>query len=202
MKTSLKKLVLRGEEIDLLLQRIITQDINICRTPRLSALCNPEGKVLYTFWIQKTDDILIWADKSIVTGLLKTLREYDPFCQLSFHLENASIWATEDLNFQSTETHSVTTWGLFLIQQGIITITPETQGKYSPQMLNLDTLEAICLTKGCFVGYEHVARIQFRGKTKRRLSLQHSKENIPSALNAIKHNNQYFSLVLNSTQLT
>jgi folate-binding Fe-S cluster repair protein YgfZ len=40
-------------------------------------------------------------------------------------------------------------------------------------MLNLDKLNAISFTKGCYVGQEIVARSQYLGEVKRRLSLLH-----------------------------
>lgn len=37
------------------------------------------------------------------------------------------------------------------------------QGKFIPQMLNLDSLGGISLTKGCYIGQETVARMTYRG---------------------------------------
>ncbi len=43
------------------------------------------------------------------------------------------------------------------------------QGQFVPQMLNLDTLGGICLTKGCYIGQETIARMTYRGGNKRAL---------------------------------
>lgn len=62
-------------------------------------------------------------------------------------------------------------WEYLDILQGLVTIYPETQGLFIPQMLNYDQFGAISFTKGCFVGQEIVARTQHLGKLKRHLHL-------------------------------
>ena len=47
--------------------------------------------------------------------------------------------------------------------------TPSTSGAFVPQMLNLDLLDAISFSKGCYTGQEIVARTQHLGRIKRRL---------------------------------
>ncbi|MEM7254905.1 MAG: hypothetical protein AAF493_26145 [Pseudomonadota bacterium] len=42
-------------------------------------------------------------------------------------------------------------------------------GKYIPQMLNLDLVEGLSFSKGCYPGQEIVARTQYLGRLKRRL---------------------------------
>lgn len=59
-------------------------------------------------------------------------------------------------------------WEYQLIQQGIGFIQPATAGEIIPQMLNLDALEGISFTKGCYTGQEIIARMKYRGKVKRR----------------------------------
>jgi folate-binding protein YgfZ len=53
------------------------------------------------------------------------------------------------------------------IQAGIPWLFAETTEKFVPQMLNLDKLEAISFTKGCYTGQEIVARTHYLGKNKR-----------------------------------
>lgn len=60
-------------------------------------------------------------------------------------------------------------WQLALINAGMPVIDPATTEKYTPHMLNLDCLDAISFTKGCYTGQEVVARTQHLGKIKRRL---------------------------------
>jgi len=48
-------------------------------------------------------------------------------------------------------------------------IYPQTQESFTPHMVNLDKLDGISFTKGCYLGQEIVARTQFLGKLKRHL---------------------------------
>jgi folate-binding protein YgfZ len=60
-------------------------------------------------------------------------------------------------------------WRFANIRQGIPTIWAETRGSFVPQMVNLDLLNGISFTKGCFVGQEIIARTQNLGRIKRRM---------------------------------
>ena len=55
------------------------------------------------------------------------------------------------------------------IRMGRPAIPASLSGRYIPQMLNLDLLEAISFTKGCYPGQEIVARSHHLGEVKRRL---------------------------------
>ena len=55
------------------------------------------------------------------------------------------------------------------IRQGIPWLDAETSARFLPQDLNLDTLEAVSFSKGCYPGQEIVARLRYRGAVKRRL---------------------------------
>ena len=70
-----------------------------------------------------------------------------------------------------TYSHSV--WDLLEISQGFPILTASTSSHYVPQMLNLQAINGISFTKGCYLGQETVARMQYLGKNKRALfSLQ------------------------------
>jgi folate-binding protein YgfZ len=55
------------------------------------------------------------------------------------------------------------------IRLGLPEISPATEGRYLPQMLNLDLLGALALDKGCYPGQEIIIRAQHRGTVKRRM---------------------------------
>ncbi|MGC6405250.1 YgfZ/GcvT domain-containing protein [Bisgaard Taxon 45] len=70
------------------------------------------------------------------------------------------------LDLQANASHVV--WDLLDIQDGIPLLSPETQGEFIPQALNLQCLEqAISFQKGCYIGQEIVARAKYRGANKR-----------------------------------
>lgn len=56
-----------------------------------------------------------------------------------------------------------------LVRCGLPELQPATSEQFVPQMLNLDLLQAISFTKGCYTGQEIVARTQNLGRIKRRL---------------------------------
>src|SRR5690606_20044724 len=55
------------------------------------------------------------------------------------------------------------------IRLGVPVITPPTSERFVAQMLNLDVLDAVSFSKGCYPGQEVIARIRYRGEVKRRL---------------------------------
>ena len=65
-------------------------------------------------------------------------------------------------------------WQWLTIQAGVPVILPPTQDQFVPQMLNLDLLGGISFHKGCYVGQEIVARMQYLGRLKERLALAHA----------------------------
>lgn len=70
-------------------------------------------------------------------------------------------------------------WTLLDIQAGLPTVHPETREAFVPQMTNLQLVDGISFTKGCYTGQEVVARMQYLGKLKRRLYLGEVTANQP-----------------------
>lgn len=62
-------------------------------------------------------------------------------------------------------------WDWLDIRAGVPVILPETQEAFVPQMVNLDLVGGVSLTKGCFPGQEIVARMHYRGTLKQRMYL-------------------------------
>jgi folate-binding protein YgfZ len=58
---------------------------------------------------------------------------------------------------------------LAAIRIGLPAITPAVSERFVAQMLNLDVLDAVSFSKGCYPGQEVIARIRYRGEVKRRL---------------------------------
>jgi hypothetical protein len=59
-------------------------------------------------------------------------------------------------------------WQALQITDGIARIEATTVEEFIPQTLNYDLTGHISFTKGCYTGQEVVARLHYRGKTKRR----------------------------------
>ncbi len=60
-------------------------------------------------------------------------------------------------------------WRLLDIQYGLPTLVEKTQGCFVPQMMNLDLVNGLSFSKGCYPGQEVVARMHHLGKLKRRM---------------------------------
>jgi len=58
-------------------------------------------------------------------------------------------------------------WTLGDIDAGVPSIVAATKDSFVPQMVNLEPLDALSFTKGCYPGQEIVARMQYLGKLKR-----------------------------------
>ena len=61
-------------------------------------------------------------------------------------------------------------WTLQEIRAGRPWISAATQDQFVPQMVNLETIGGIDFQKGCYPGQEIVARAQYRGQVKRRMT--------------------------------
>ncbi len=62
-------------------------------------------------------------------------------------------------------------WHAQDIEAGLPWVTAATQDLFIPQTLNLDLIEGVSFTKGCYPGQEIVARSHYRGTVKRRMAL-------------------------------
>jgi tRNA-modifying protein YgfZ len=78
----------------------------------------------------------------------------------------ASFWQTA-LSAQQLQAIGNNAWHYHCINQQHCYMPATLSGKYLPQMLNLDQLEAISFNKGCYIGQEIVARTQHLGKIKK-----------------------------------
>jgi folate-binding protein YgfZ len=62
-----------------------------------------------------------------------------------------------------------TSWRLGDIKAAIPTVFETTQEAFIPQMVNMQLINGVSFTKGCYTGQEVVARMQYLGKLKRRM---------------------------------
>ncbi|MDD1605963.1 MAG: folate-binding protein [Methylococcaceae bacterium] len=89
-------------------------------------------------------------------------------CLIIADVDNAmTLWSEYTAQgFQATDSMQ---WQTLDILSGIPWLTTATSEEFIPQMLNLDKLGGISLTKGCYTGQEIVARTHYLGKAKRGL---------------------------------
>jgi folate-binding protein YgfZ len=79
---------------------------------------------------------------------------------------------------------TATQWHGLDITAGLPWIEAATQDLLIPQTLNLDLIEGVSFTKGCYPGQEIVARSHYRGTVKRRMHLGTIEQSAGLSLNA------------------
>ncbi|HEY7802929.1 MAG TPA: folate-binding protein [Orrella sp.] len=129
--------------------------------PALNALCDSElsdkpWQVIATPWGQFIS--MPSADADVVRYQL-----------LASDDEIAALSKTLGESWQPN--HEVATWRLQDMRAGIGWIQTATQDLFIAQTLNLDLLDGVSFTKGCYPGQEVVARAHYRGTVKRRMHL-------------------------------
>jgi folate-binding protein YgfZ len=78
-------------------------------------------------------------------------------------------------------------WRLAEIHAGVPQVTQPTQEQFVPQMVNFELIGGVNFKKGCYPGQEIVARSQYLGKLKRRMTLA----TLPNA--AVRAGDEVFS---------
>ena len=126
-------------------------------------------------------DVKISIEKNYIFGLdnenQKQLLKYDENQQqlnispISMDHSRYILLADDEVSLKDKSIESIneSEWILSDIKSGLPILSKESSEKYIPQMINLDLLEGISFSKGCYTGQEVVARIQHRGKIKQRM---------------------------------
>ncbi len=87
---------------------------------------------------------------------------YEIFCSFE-HAK--TLW--EKITEQAEAINS-SAWDYLNIQTGIPYIDANTSEEFVPQMANMELINGVSFTKGCFTGQEIVARMHYLGKLKKR----------------------------------
>lgn len=82
-------------------------------------------------------------------------------------LKNEIVKELADDLANDAELFSDEIWNALNIASGVGFIEQAISGEYIPQALNLDELDAISFSKGCYIGQETIARAKYRGTNKR-----------------------------------
>ncbi|NOQ88528.1 MAG: hypothetical protein GQ550_06345 [Gammaproteobacteria bacterium] len=87
---------------------------------------------------------------------------FEVFCSFE-HAK--TLW--EKISAQA-ETINSASWDYLNIQAGLPFIDSSTSKEFVPQMANMELINGVSFTKGCFTGQEIVARMHYLGKLKKR----------------------------------
>lgn len=131
--------------------------------------------------ITKSEDCVFGLDQKNAIKLCNVLNvkakdtgfEADEWCLKTIEADNERTFlVSKSENFLdnlSISTLATKDWKMADINAGIPTIYRENIEKFIPQMVNLDLINGISFSKGCYTGQEIVARVQHKGKVKQRM---------------------------------
>lgn len=186
-----------GSDAMTFLQGQCTQDIKgIASYSALpGAFCSAKGRVVCNVLVHRVndsqDDFELICHASSVTLLHDHLKKYVPF----FRGTKMTIKANEVLNMvgyigsgdrpgfklneqmsvelnslaNADDFHTAEQWLVEEIKQGVLWLDEHQVEQWIPQNINLDSLNALSFSKGCYTGQEVVARLHYKGSSKKRL---------------------------------
>ncbi len=156
-------IIVSGDDAFDFLQAQLAADLNELPESRLSAWCNPKGRVICVFRVRESENGFELALPTELTdAVVKRLTMFRFRSKVDFAVGEP---AAESLGVSG----SYEDWRLENLRAGIAEIMAAQSEEFTPHMLNLDLLGAVSVTKGCYPGQEIVARTHFRGATKRRM---------------------------------
>jgi len=194
----LRILTISGEDAGELLQGQMTQDVRKLEDEKIhiTSFCNVQGRVIASAFIQERNeqyDLILSSE--IIDDLENHLQRYILRSKVLIEQSDEKTFGAykSDIHEDSKECRSLKNdpkrvltlssqvpesidnfitseeWIRCDIENSIAIINKESTEKFIPQMLNLDILDAVSFSKGCYTGQEVVARVQHRGKIKQRM---------------------------------
>jgi folate-binding protein YgfZ len=182
-----------GADAVKLLQGQLTADVQalVPGQGQLAAHCQAQGRVISLFLLFRTHDgFILCLPQGMETIATTALRKYAVFYKTNIQpinhyfvtayantpttsaavakavLPNGTTYLLNETPHASS-THTLADYYHHLITHQIPCILPETSGEFVPHDLNLLTLGAVSLTKGCYTGQEIIARMEYKGTLKK-----------------------------------
>lgn len=227
----LRIITISGEDAGELLQGQMTQDIRKLEDKKIhmTSFCNVQGRVIASAFIQYEDDHYdLILSSELVKDLCNHLQRYILRSKVEIQQSERLVYAifSKDIandkeSFKNLSNnsermlslrnkvpesieHFITSeeWIEHDIKEMIPIINKESSEKFIPQMLNLDILNAVSFSKGCYTGQEVVARVQHRGKIKQRMfKIKTDSQNLISAGSEIHHGSKKVGTVVISKSI-
>lgn len=191
MLTSFKTLCIEGPEAQNFLQSQLTLDVAALPEAhcQLTAYCNRQGLVESLFWLTRAEHgFRALIAEELVETTLALFKKYGAFSQVRFSLDEHAfelstaqqdrtlVWHQHHLTvaepipaLASQQSDAALWWRAYWLALNIPLLTQATRGLFRPHELNLLTLGAVSMTKGCYPGQEIVARMHYLGKSKQHL---------------------------------
>ncbi|HEY5643509.1 MAG TPA: hypothetical protein VIS31_11605 [Woeseiaceae bacterium] len=137
------------------LQGQLTNDLRRLATEKeiLAAWCSPKGRVIWFGTVRAIESgYALSAPAETADDIVRRLTMFRFRARVDLAIDH-----------DEAEVDPAT-----LIRGGYPFIGRAQSEQFTPHMLNLDLIDAISLTKGCYTGQEIVARTHYKGATKRR----------------------------------
>jgi folate-binding protein YgfZ len=112
--------------------------------------------------IAEENDKVSHNDNYIVIRVAGSKPRYEIFCSIE-HAK--ALWET--VSAQAAVVNS-SSWDYLNIRAGMPFIDAGSSEEYVPQMANMELINGVSFTKGCYTGQEIVARMHYLGKLKKR----------------------------------
>ncbi len=185
-----------GPDARAFLQGQLSNDLALLAAdrPLLAGLHSPQGRVLalLRLWPEEhgADGVLAALPAELLAGVTTQLRRFvlrskvtianasgvwqlhgqrDARGQLHHRLHAASPGSAAAAHVGSAGSLDEDAWDALEVTSGLPEIYSATAGEFVAQMLNLDCVDGISWTKGCYTGQEIIARSHYRGQVKRRM---------------------------------
>lgn len=124
----------------------------------------------YGFWGDDAAQLLAAPEDGQPDGVI-WLQNPDNTAYIQAFVPTASASTFEAQMERRFRSAPETAWQRWEIDAGIGHVQSQTSGLFLPQMLNYQLTGRISFNKGCYTGQEVVARLHYRGKTKRPMYL-------------------------------
>ena len=189
--TPLSMVVVSGAQAETFLQSQLTCDVTQANstTALLGAHCNIKGRMVSLFHLFKQDDAFcLLMPEEVVEIAAKALKKYAqfskdvvitietalPFVGVTDEPADIFLGNAPQYGLQCSEDKAegaFADWQDIMIQNHHAWLTPETLGQFLPHDINLPKLGGVSFKKGCFIGQEIIARMEYLGKLKKHVKL-------------------------------
>ena len=164
----------RGADVIKFLQGQLSHDMTGLGADHitLAGLHNPQGRVLALLRLAapEPDQVIALLPAELAAPTLTTLQRYVLRAKVTISNESsAAAIAALATQLPAAAPVLAPTAHALNIAAGVPQVYGATSGMFVAQMLNLDCIDAVSFTKGCYTGQEIIARAHYRGRMKRRM---------------------------------
>ncbi len=164
----------QGADVQKFLQGQLSNDMTLLGAERftLAGYHNPQGRVLALLRLAApaADQVVALLPVELAEPTMTALRRFVLRAKVAITLEtSATAIAARARQWPVLESLLAPSAHALDVAAGIPQVYGATTGMFVSQMLNLDCLEAISFSKGCYTGQEIIARAHYRGRIKRRM---------------------------------